>query len=567
MSRKARRAVVLFVVPLVLYGVLLGVLPLMEPDETRYALIPREMNQTGDYVTPHLKGVVYLEKPPLAYWATALSYRLLGEGEFSSRLFGALCAWGCILLAYAMGRHLYDEETGTFAAAVFSTSLLPFVLGRLNILDMPLTFFVSAALWSAYRYLEERREGTGRGRAYLWGLYLFSAAAFLTKGLVGVVFPFAVGVLWLLWEKRWREVPRLVSPAGILVFLVAAGPWLYLVQAANPDFFHFFFVREHFLRFTTTIHERTEPFYYYFLILLVGTVPWGAYLPRALLAAPGAARDLPASARRYLLSWGGFVFLFFSLSSSKLASYIAPVRGPLAVYLGHVLRAAQGAPYPIFRRQRWAAAAAIPVFLQAAALAAAVFVPLLFDKYRRIGPPAGAFFVLLPLLQVLIVVVSVRGSRRLAGGPFFTVYLSTALFFALALFPAAHWLGPGKSALPTAAAVKRLLPPGETLYQYRLTMYGLDFYGGYPTAIVDDQGELAYGIRFLSPADREARFPGREAFARAVGEGRARFAVTEGKDKVEELRRIRPDLRVLWDNGKFYMVDLRPAVKDGHDGS
>ncbi|MDZ4247384.1 MAG: glycosyltransferase family 39 protein, partial [Dehalococcoidia bacterium] len=95
------KLLILFIMPLFLYVGLLPVMPLMEPDEGRYSAIPSSMNKSGDYITPRLKEAVYIEKPPLAYWATALSFKIFGENEFSSRLFAGLCAWGCILLVYS----------------------------------------------------------------------------------------------------------------------------------------------------------------------------------------------------------------------------------------------------------------------------------------------------------------------------------------------------------------------------------------------------------------------------------------------------------------------------------
>ena len=113
-------------------------------DEARYSLIASAMNQSVIYVTSHIKNVIYLEKPPLVSWVTAISFKVFGENDFSARLFAALCAWGCILLAYFMGRYFRDaEKTGLYVAMLLTISAFPFVLGHINILDMPLTFFVS----------------------------------------------------------------------------------------------------------------------------------------------------------------------------------------------------------------------------------------------------------------------------------------------------------------------------------------------------------------------------------------------------------------------------------------
>ena len=148
MQNKALKIIILFLIPLLLYVVSLPFSPLMEPDEGRYSAIPSAMNATGDYVTPRLKAAVYFEKPPLAYWATAIFFRIFGENEFSSRLFAALCAWGCIILTYRMGIFFHDNRTGLYAGAILTTFLYHAAIGRINILDMPLAFFVCMAIWS-----------------------------------------------------------------------------------------------------------------------------------------------------------------------------------------------------------------------------------------------------------------------------------------------------------------------------------------------------------------------------------------------------------------------------------
>jgi 4-amino-4-deoxy-L-arabinose transferase-like glycosyltransferase len=186
MQNKALKIIILFLIPLLLYVVSLPFSPLMEPDEGRYSAIPSAMNATGDYVTPRLKQAVYFEKPPLAYWATAIAFRIFGENEFSSRLFAALCAWGCIILTYRMGLFFHDTQTGLYAGAILTTFLYHAAIGRINILDMPLAFFVCVAIWSGFRYFAS----TEAIKIRLYLFYIFSALAFLTKGLIGIVFPF-----------------------------------------------------------------------------------------------------------------------------------------------------------------------------------------------------------------------------------------------------------------------------------------------------------------------------------------------------------------------------------------
>jgi len=510
---------VLFLLPLLLYVVTLPVLPLMEPDETRYALIPQYMNATGDYLTPHLKEVAYLEKPPLAYWATALAFKICGENAFAARLPAGLAAWGCLLLVYGMGCFFHDRKSGLYGAAVLSVSLLPFALGRINILDMPLTFFLCLAIWCGFRFLHEPA-GAARNR-WRYGFYGSCALAFLTKGVIGVVFPPAVLLLYLFWCRRWRDIPRLTSPGGIVIFAVPVGAWLLLVQQANPDFLWFFFVHEHFLRYTTEIHERVAPFWYYLPVVFFGATPWWAYLFPAIAGLPRQGRGLfrPEEIRLFAV-WAGFILVFFSFSSSKLASYIAPVMLPLAVITGHLFRVyelregkagkATGAPPPAW--------SLLPPVLQGVALGGLTAVPLFVEEYRRLGPPGGCWLWLaLPLLlAAALTVIPEMMRRRAKTGWFAAVYLCFALYLASLLLPLSHYLTPGKSALDVVRAVREYVPPAAVLYQYRQTMYGIDFYTGRQTPVVEDLGELKFGADRIRPEERARRFPTDDEFVRAV---------------------------------------------------
>ncbi len=437
---------VLFLVPLVLYVLVIPVMPLMEPDEARYALIPQYMNQAGDYITPHLKGVAYLEKPPLAYWATALFFKTFGENAFAARLFAGLSAWGCILLVYNMGLYFYDRKTGIYSAAVLSVSLLLFALGRINILDMPLTLFLCLAIWCGFRFFQSPGMA---GKKWLYGFYGFSALAFLTKGVIGVVLPPAVIVLWLLWSRRLRDILRIFTPVGILLFAFPVGTWLFMVQRANPDFFWFFFIHEHFLRYTTKIHERVEPFWYYLPVVLFGITPWWAYLSQALMGLH--RRNIKVFNReeiRLFAVWICFIFLFFSLSSSKLASYIAPVMLPLAVLIGRVFASYEdqgGDRFAICppgyvaceegdKTALWTLA---PAVVQSLALGGLMFVPLFVREYQEIGPPGGSWLWLgIPLIEAVAILFIPEILRKRANTCWFaSVYILFAIYLVSLLFP------------------------------------------------------------------------------------------------------------------------------------
>lgn len=580
---------VLFLVPLVLYVAVLPVMPLMEPDEARYALIPQYMNQVGDYVTPHLKGVAYLEKPPLAYWATALFFKAFGENAFAARFFAGLCAWGCILLVYGMGGYFYERKTGLYSAAVLSVSLLLFALGRINILDMPLTLFLCLAIWCGFRFFQSPGMAD---KKWLYGLYGSSALAFLTKGMVGVVFPPAVIILWLLWSRRWRDILRILSPVGILLFALPVGTWLFMVQRANPDFFWFFFIHEHFLRYTTKIHERVEPFWYYLPVVFLGITPWWAYLSQALMRVHREKLELFTGAEiRLFAVWTGFIFLFFSLSSSKLASYIAPVILPLAVLIGRIFASYedQGGDDAKGEGDTATTWTMVPAVVLSLALGGLMLAPLFVREYREIGPPGGCWLwlVIPAIVAAAILFIPETLRKKAKTGWFASIYILFAVYLVSLLFPLSHYLTPGKSALDVVRAIKAHVPPDAVVYQYRSTMYGIDFYTGRNTPIVEDLGELKYGADRINPQEREGRFPTEDQFVRAVKKaasgaallaggkaekvisppptpGRApavapgglSFAVTEGKGHVETLRRSFSEARIVWTNGKFYLLAI-----------
>ncbi len=553
MQRNALKILILVLIPLIVYVAPLPFTPLMEPDEGRYSAIPSEMNATGDYVTPRLKGAVYFEKPPLAYWATALLFKLLGEHEFSSRLFAALCAWGCILLTYRMGVFFHDSRTGLYAAAVLTTFLYHAAIGRINILDMPLAYLVCLAAWAGFRYGVSAQKRPG----WLYLMYLTSALAFLAKGLIGVVFPFGIVAVWMFASRRWREVFSLISPVGALLFAAVALPWLILVQQANPDFFRFFFIQEHLLRYATKMHDRYQPVYFYVPIILAGTLPWCAFLPQALrgLSLRAVAGLFGSDEKRLLLSWFGVVTIFFSLSSSKLIPYIAPAFLPLALLFGHVFRSAED------RTEPSGGALAVPLRYRVTAvlqslLFMAVLIAPLFLPQHRVELRAWWPLIAVPLiLMLLMLFLPGRLRGRVRGGWFLALHCLFALFILSVTVPVSAYLAPYKSAYPLARAIQAQVPANEMLYQYGMSLYGIDFYTGRRTPIVDDIGEITYGSRQLPPEERERYFLYSDTFFPFVRQQTSLYCATE-RDKLERLKKEVPGLTVLWHNNFFYLLKL-----------
>jgi 4-amino-4-deoxy-L-arabinose transferase-like glycosyltransferase len=311
----------------------LGQLPLIDPDEGRYAEIPREMLERGDLITPTLNYVKYFEKPPLLYWINAASLELFGQNEFAARFPSALCGLLTVLAAYIIARHLYGRRCALIAAIILGTSAGFVMQSRIILTDMLLTFCLTAALGSFI--VATLREGR-RSRNLPWYLfYFFSALAVLAKGLIGMVFPAGIIFFYLLLSRRWRLLTEMRLATGLLLFLAVAAPWFVAVSLRNPEFAHFFFIREHFQRFTSTVHGRYQPFWFFVPVLLGTMLPWAFFIPGALTRAWRDRHHEEGHSGMFLVIWTALIFLFFSKSSSKLIPYILPIFPPLAILIAH----------------------------------------------------------------------------------------------------------------------------------------------------------------------------------------------------------------------------------------
>ena len=312
----------------ILWFALLAHRPLFDPDEGRYAEIPSEMLSGGDWVIPHLNGLVYLEKPPLQYWLTALAFRCFGEHEFAARLCTGLAGYLSLLIVFFLGRSLWGLEAGVRALLFTAASILFVLLGHQLTLDMTLSACLLAAL-SCFLMAQVRGEAW---RAWMLGCWAAMALAVLTKGLIGVLIPAAALGAYILWQRDWNLLRSLNLRWGLPLFAAIAAPWFVLAARANPQFLKFFFIREHFQRFLTPIEHRTEPWWFFAPVLVVGIMPWLPQAARALVG--GVARDVPRGqfdAARMLWIWSVFVVVFFSFSDSKLIPYILPAVPVLAL--------------------------------------------------------------------------------------------------------------------------------------------------------------------------------------------------------------------------------------------
>ena len=508
-----------------LYFFLLGRHPLANPDEGRYAEIPREMIASGDYVTPRLNGVNYFEKPPLMYWAVAGCLRVFGFNEWAVRIMPALSGLGGVLLTYAAARRLHGRTAGLAAAVVLGTALLFFALSRLLILDMAVSMLMCATLFCFI--LGVREQNAAWRRWLFYGLYASAALATLTKGLIGFLVTGAVMFLWLLIFNQWKRLRPLHLPTGILLFLAIAAPWHFLAAQRNETWAQFYFIHEHWERFTTTAHSRYEPWWYFIPIVLLGLFPWIGFLWGALREAltGGWARRRENADAWFLVTWAVFVFLFFSKSQSKLIPYILPVFPPLAVIIGAWLarRWTDGA---VARLRAGLNVFAFVSGLLAVGVLVAVLKPGVIREPGQAELLRRYAFAMAAVL--LLGGVTAPWAARLRGlRAALCTLVSTAVGLYLVLMLAAPLIQkPGTKDLALMVAARAA--PADRVYHYHEFFHDFAFYARRTVSTVAFKGELELEIDAAARAS--GRFVDEAEFRRQwTGEGRI-FAVARKKD-------------------------------------
>lgn len=508
-----------------LYFFLLGRPPLANPDEGRYAEIPREMIERGDYVTPKLNGVNYFEKPPLMYWAVAASMRVFGPSEWAVRLAPALSGLGGVLLTYAAARRLHGRTAGMASAVVLGTSLIFFALSRILILDMAVSVLMCATLFC---FILGVREPVGSRRRWLfYGLYASAALATLTKGLIGFLVTGAVMFLWLLIFNQWKRLRPLHLPTGVLLFLAIAAPWHILAAQRNEAWAQFYFIHEHWERFTTTTHGRYEPWWYFLPFVVVGLFPWIGFLPAGLreALAGGWARRRENADSWFLVIWAMFVLLFFSKSQSKLIPYILPLFPPLAVIVGSWLA------------RRWEEKAVKPLRVGlnlfgfvSGLLAAALLVMVLKPEIVRDATQAAELKPFAAVAAVVLLIGGVgtlwlaqQGRARAALG---TMVGAMAGFYLLLGAAVASIQKPGTKEL--AAITTAQAKPADRIYHYHEFFHDFVFYTRREVGTVGYRSELELEIDPVATAS--GRFIDDAEFRRQWTEAGRIFAVARKRD-------------------------------------
>jgi 4-amino-4-deoxy-L-arabinose transferase-like glycosyltransferase len=367
-STLAKRVYIfLFIIVIAFYVYGLGKLPLLGPDEPRYAQIAREMLLNRDVITPTLGGHTWFEKPALLYWLIAGSFKVFGVSEWSARLGPAICGVLTILAVWCVAREV-DRGMGFWSVIVTASCLGLIVFSRAASFDVVVTMTTT---WSLAFFLLHELPMTKRKRLLLAGFYSFVGLSLLAKGLVGVVIPFGVvGFYYLLkmfsrkgakaQRKSFlgafaplREISSVLSSLiwGIPLALAVAAIWYGPVIARHGwSFIDEFFVQHHFARYVSNKYHHPQPIWFYPVIMLMLALPWTAHLIAALTKVRNwnwRDDDSLNISRIFLLAWLLLPIIFFSFSGSKLPGYIVPAVPAAALLVSDRLTTVRNSKWPL----------------------------------------------------------------------------------------------------------------------------------------------------------------------------------------------------------------------------
>jgi len=342
LAKRLNLLIFLAIVAFYLYG--LGHLPLVGPDEPRYAQVAREMFLRHDLITPTLGGHTWFEKPSLLYWMMIAAYKTLGVTETAARLGPAISGLLTIAAVWCVGRQVERSSNaekmtgfGFTSALVLASCLGTITFSRGASFDIVITM---TATWALAFFLLQEFASTTRSRTLLLaGFYLAVGLSLLAKGLVGIVIPFGVTAFYYLLRRQWPA--RLVwisliwgTPLALAIATIWYGP---VISRHGWQFIDEFFIQHHFARFISNKFHHPQPIYFYPLIVVPLTLPWSAFLVDALLRLRSwqwRGIDSLSKVRLFSLSWLLMPILFFSFSGSKLPGYIVPVLPAAALLIG-----------------------------------------------------------------------------------------------------------------------------------------------------------------------------------------------------------------------------------------
>lgn len=463
----------------ILYFVWLGSYPFFTPDEGRYSEVAREMLASGDFITPRVNGVAFLDKPVLYYWLQAAAMYLFGVHEWSVRFFPAVYGIVGCLSIYLAGRRLFSRQTGIISAIILALSPLYFGASHYANLDLEIAVLISMSLLAFLTAAQSE----GRTRSTLFIIaYVFAGLGFLTKGMMAIAFPVMIGGLWILLLSRWKMLLQMRLITGIVIIAAITLPWFILVQRANPEFLHFFFVTQQVTRFLSTAEFNNKaPVWFYVPVILAGFIPWTAFIIQAgarYIKDCWQSRQQHA-AELFLLLWIAIIFIFFSIPHSKTVSYILPIFPPLALMIGKYL----ADTWSLHVRPRGIWLGIMIIMIMNLVVAALVFALPYFWVDCPVDFSPTLFVVGAELLAATLLLAFLM--RRLGTAALFYICAVTSAVMLLTFsFGARHLTM--NSAKPLVEQLRPLLKEGDTVANYFKFYQDVPLYLGRTIILVAD---------------------------------------------------------------------------------
>jgi 4-amino-4-deoxy-L-arabinose transferase-like glycosyltransferase len=527
-------------------------------DEGRYAEVAREMIAPGgDFWQMRLMGVRYYEKPPMLYWASAVSMKLFGPTAAAARLPLLIGMAATLALCFRWSRREWGAEAARVGAAVLFTCTGFIVAMSFLLTDPLLVMFFSATCLFLF---EAHRPGADRPGRWLLAAAAAAWGGVLTKGFVAIVLPGAILFFWLLWERRLRELWRWsLIPAGLLFFAALAAV-LWHLERHNPDFNYRFIVQEHFQRFVGSRRDQghPEPFWYFVPVLPALLCPWVLFIPRAIRGILAGGDLKHDSFSRFLVVWAAAVFLFFSASSGKLMSYIMPMIPPMALLIARRGVAPVRSSADVVDRRLWSVGAFLPLLCP---VGVAVFWLLaragaLGDDF---GPPSGV--VLAPIAGGLSVLawLWIRGHGKTPAGLLLAMAIAyVALGFLFGPLAGRDFLVGLRDNRAFCRDAARLVPPGDEVVLCNRHIPALAFYMDRVPWLYRVDDELTDGM--LMEPDLPGIYDVAGAMNKAIrADSRRNFFAVVDKEDFEELwlQGLRFGPEILAEDRQLLLLRLR----------
>ncbi|MDQ8994969.1 glycosyltransferase family 39 protein [Acinetobacter soli] len=341
------------------------------PDEGRYADISRHMFESGDWLVPRLDGLPFIHKPPMLHWLSSIAMHIFGVHVWVVRLVPVLAASLLLIGTYLFVRKYLSQKIAELSILMMATNLLFFGSSQYVNHDLLLATGITLSVFCLVDFSLCNR------KTMLFLGYFFAAAAFLTKGLIGILIPGMILLPWLLYTRQYKRILAFFNPFALLFLAALTLPWLYQMQQIYPDFLHYFFIDQQFNRFHSNQFNNKQSWFFYLVILLVSLLPWLLTLRWTGLRTMLHQQRLNLVGQ-LLIWWLVSVVIFFSIPPSKLAGYILPALTPLIILCAVAFEKSTLNTQQLTRMQKYAPAAFVCLlgFVLAATL---YFIPLDFN--------------------------------------------------------------------------------------------------------------------------------------------------------------------------------------------